>query len=126
MRNCSPSALAEMGEAMQQCAAVRTRELAELKLSGYVFKKHAPSCGVDRVRVDSSKNISARRGRGLFAAALMKKRPKKRDRLNNPSGARILSSGSTPIIAARKPWHVEIRKRWCNFTPKGGVFEPVS
>jgi hypothetical protein len=74
-----------MGEAMQQCAAVRTRELAELKLSGYVFKKHAPSCGVDRVRVDSSKNISARRGRGLFAAALMKKRPKKRDRLNNPT-----------------------------------------
>jgi uncharacterized protein YbbK (DUF523 family) len=38
-------------EAMQQCAAVRTRELVELKLSGYVFKKNSPSCGVDQLRV---------------------------------------------------------------------------
>ena len=49
--------------AMQRFAAVRTQELADLKLSGYVFKKNSPSCGVERVRVYSSKNMPVRRGR---------------------------------------------------------------
>ncbi|HXF76126.1 MAG TPA: DUF523 domain-containing protein, partial [Methylomirabilota bacterium] len=34
--------------AMRLYAAVRTRELAELKLSGYVFKRESPSCGLER------------------------------------------------------------------------------
>src|SRR5262245_34585618 len=38
-------------KSMQRFAALRTRELAELHLSGYVFKKNSPSCGVERVRV---------------------------------------------------------------------------
>jgi len=75
--------------AMQRFAAVRTRELAELKLSGYVFKKNSPSCGVERVRVYSSKNMPVRRGRGLFAAAVMAKTPlmpvEEEGRLNDPA-----------------------------------------
>jgi uncharacterized protein YbgA (DUF1722 family)/uncharacterized protein YbbK (DUF523 family) len=74
--------------AMQRFAEVRTRELAELKLSGYVFKKNSPSCGVERVRVYGSKNMPVRRGRGLFAAALMAKTPllpvEEEGRLNDP------------------------------------------
>ena len=43
--------------AMKRFAAIRTKELAELKLSGYVFKKNSPSCGVERVRLYDAKNM---------------------------------------------------------------------
>ncbi|MGH7853306.1 MAG: 2-thiouracil desulfurase family protein, partial [Candidatus Binatia bacterium] len=49
--------------AMKRFAAIRTNELAELRLSGYVFKKTSPSCGVERVRVYDAKSMPARRGR---------------------------------------------------------------
>ena len=75
--------------AMQRFAEVRTRELAELKLSGYVFKKNSPSCGVERVRIYSSKNMPVGHGRGLFAAAVMAKTPllpvEEEGRLNDPA-----------------------------------------
>lgn len=75
--------------AMKRFAAVRMNELAELKLSGYVFKKNSPSCGVERVRVYGSKNMPARRGRGLFAATVMAKFAllpvEEEGRLNDPS-----------------------------------------
>ena len=75
--------------AMKRFAAVRMTELADLKLSGYVFKKDSPSCGVERVRVYDGKNRAARRGRGLFAAAVMGKFPllpvEEEGRLNDPS-----------------------------------------
>lgn len=58
-------------DAMRRFAAVRVRDLAELKLSGYVFKKNSPSCGMERVRVYSSQGMPAQRGRGLFASAVM-------------------------------------------------------
>ena len=75
--------------AMKRFAAVRTNELAELKLSGYVFKKNSPSCGLERVRVYSSKNLPARQGRGLFAAAIVESLPllpvEEEGRLNDPA-----------------------------------------
>lgn len=61
--------------AMNQFAAKRLREIAALNLSGYVFKKNSPTCGMERVRVYSSKGMPERQGRGLFAAALMKQWP---------------------------------------------------
>jgi len=74
--------------AMKRFAAIRTNELADLKLSGYVFKKNSPSCGVERVRVYDPKNMPARRGRGLFAAAVMTRLPllpvEEEGRLNDP------------------------------------------
>src|SRR5262249_10486139 len=57
---------------MRRFAAVRTRELAPLHLSGYVFKKNSPSCGIEKVRVYNSRGMPARSGRGLFAAAVMR------------------------------------------------------
>lgn len=62
-------------EAMQRFAAVRLGQLVELHLSGYVFKKNSPTCGMERVRVYNSKNMPARQGRGLFASALMTRFP---------------------------------------------------
>jgi uncharacterized protein YbgA (DUF1722 family)/uncharacterized protein YbbK (DUF523 family) len=75
--------------AMHRFAAVRMRQLVELKLAGYVFKKNSPSCGVERVRVYSPKNMPVRRGRGLFAAAVMAGFPllpvEEEGRLNDPA-----------------------------------------
>jgi uncharacterized protein YbgA (DUF1722 family)/uncharacterized protein YbbK (DUF523 family) len=61
--------------AMNQFAAKRLRGLAAANLSGYVFKKNSPSCGMERVKVYSSKGMPERQGRGLFAAAVMKHWP---------------------------------------------------
>jgi len=76
-------------EAMQRFAALRIKKLAELNLSGYVFKKNSPSCGVERVRVYNPKNMPARNGRGLFAAAVTTSFPllpvEEEGRLNDPS-----------------------------------------
>lgn len=75
-------------EAMKTFAARRIHELAALDLSGYVFKKDSPSCGVERVRVYGAANTPVRRGRGLFAAALMTGSPllpvEEEGRLNDP------------------------------------------
>jgi uncharacterized protein YbgA (DUF1722 family)/uncharacterized protein YbbK (DUF523 family) len=74
--------------AMHRFAAVRMRQLVELKLAGYVFKKNSPSCGVERVRVYGAENMPVRRGRGLFAAAFMAGFPlmpvEEEGRLNDP------------------------------------------
>ncbi|HEX7232280.1 MAG TPA: DUF523 and DUF1722 domain-containing protein [Candidatus Binatia bacterium] len=61
--------------AMRRFAAVRTLELASLNLSGYVFKKNSPSCGIEKVRVYNSRGIPAWNGRGLFAAEVMSQFP---------------------------------------------------
>ena len=62
-------------EAMLQFASRRVRDIADTQLSGYVFKKNSPSCGVERVRVYNAKGMAERQGRGLFAAALMNQFP---------------------------------------------------
>lgn len=75
-------------DAMKQFAAKRAEELAALALSGYVFKKDSPSCGMERVRVYGAGNMPVRRGRGLFAGALMTRLPllpvEEEGRLNDP------------------------------------------
>jgi uncharacterized protein YbgA (DUF1722 family) len=61
--------------AMNRLATKRARELTELDVSGYVFKKDSPSCGLERVRVYDSNNIPVRKGRGLFAARVTERLP---------------------------------------------------
>jgi uncharacterized protein YbbK (DUF523 family) len=61
--------------AMKRFAAIRTNQLLELRLSGYVFKKNSPSCGIERVRVYDRKNVPVPRGGGLFAAAVIRSLP---------------------------------------------------
>ncbi len=62
-------------EAMLGFAERRAAELGALDLSGYVFKKSSPSCGMERVAVHLVGGRKERRGRGLFAAALMEHLP---------------------------------------------------
>ncbi len=62
-------------DAMKRVAAQRIRDIAEQHLSGYIFKKHSPSCGMERVRLYDSKGLAERHGRGLFAAAVIEHWP---------------------------------------------------
>jgi uncharacterized protein YbgA (DUF1722 family)/uncharacterized protein YbbK (DUF523 family) len=58
-------------EAMEAWARRRLRELAALNLHGFVLKKNSPSCGLFRVKVFSEEEVPQRKGRGLFARALV-------------------------------------------------------
>lgn len=49
--------------------------LASAKLSGYVFKKDSPSCGIERVRVFNQHGMPSRTGIGLFARAFVERFP---------------------------------------------------
>jgi uncharacterized protein YbgA (DUF1722 family)/uncharacterized protein YbbK (DUF523 family) len=53
----------------------KIRELQELELSGFVFKKGSPSCGIERVRIFNRRGMPARNGTGLFAHAFMEQFP---------------------------------------------------
>jgi uncharacterized protein YbgA (DUF1722 family)/uncharacterized protein YbbK (DUF523 family) len=73
---------------MNRFAAKRAKTLGALELSGYIFKKDSPSCGVERVRLYNSKGIPDREGRGLYAGAVMRELPllpvEEEGRLNDP------------------------------------------
>jgi uncharacterized protein YbgA (DUF1722 family)/uncharacterized protein YbbK (DUF523 family) len=53
----------------------RIEELKRLDLSGYVFKKGSPSCGIGRVRLYNEHGVPGRNGVGLFARAYIKQFP---------------------------------------------------
>ena len=50
-------------------AKKRLRELRRLDLSGYVFKKDSPSCGMQRVRVYNNEGHLMGQGKGIFSNA---------------------------------------------------------
>lgn len=53
----------------------RLRDLKSLNLSGYVFKKDSPSCGMQRVRIYTPEGQVLGKGVGLFAAAFQRQFP---------------------------------------------------
>jgi uncharacterized protein YbgA (DUF1722 family)/uncharacterized protein YbbK (DUF523 family) len=77
-------------EGMNRWAARRLEELArdEADLCGYVLKKDSPSCGMERVKTYGDAGMPERNGRGLYAAALMRRFPtlpvEEEGRLNDP------------------------------------------
>jgi len=60
---------------LEKYAKRRVAELAEADLSGYVFKKDSPSCGLMRVKVYEPNGGARRTGRGLFAARFIEECP---------------------------------------------------
>jgi len=62
-------------EALESMTADRLRSLKDLDLSGYIFKKDSPSCGVERVRIYNQHGMPNRNGTGLFARAFMERFP---------------------------------------------------
>ena len=61
--------------AVERMTAHRIQELEELDLSGYVFKKDSPSCGMERVRIYHEHGMPGRNGVGLFARAFIEQFP---------------------------------------------------
>ena len=46
-----------------------------MDLSGFVFKRGSPSCGIERVRVYNEHGMPSRNGVGIFARAYMQEFP---------------------------------------------------
>jgi uncharacterized protein YbgA (DUF1722 family) len=61
--------------AVERMTENRIQELEELDLSGYVFKKGSPSCGIERVRIYNEHGMPNRNGVGLFARAFIEQFP---------------------------------------------------
>ena len=61
--------------ALEKMTAGRLAELGNLDLSGYVFKRGSPSCGVERVRVYREHAMPSHSGVGLFARAFIEQFP---------------------------------------------------
>jgi len=61
--------------ALETLTTNRIAQLMELDLSGYVFKKGSPSCGIERVRLYNEHGIPNRTGVGLFARAFIEEFP---------------------------------------------------
>jgi uncharacterized protein YbgA (DUF1722 family)/uncharacterized protein YbbK (DUF523 family) len=57
--------------AMREWARRKLRLIARMNLSGYIFKKDSPSCGMEHVRLYGKDRMPRRIGRGLFADALI-------------------------------------------------------
>jgi hypothetical protein len=66
----------------------KLHELEALDLSGFIFKKDSPSCGLLRVPLYTQDGKSTRNGTGLFARAFVERFPlipvEEEGRLNNP------------------------------------------
>ena len=62
-------------QALVKMADNRMKELKELDLSGYVFKKDSPSCGIERVRIFNENGVPSRNGVGVFARAFVEEFP---------------------------------------------------
>ena len=61
--------------ALESMAQNRLHDLEALGLSGYVFKKDSPSCGLERVRTYNEHGMPSRNGVGLFARAFLERFP---------------------------------------------------
>ena len=54
---------------MEAMIEERLDSLGKLNLSGFVFKKGSPSCGLERVRVYTVQGMPSHSGSGIFAHA---------------------------------------------------------
>jgi uncharacterized protein YbgA (DUF1722 family)/uncharacterized protein YbbK (DUF523 family) len=56
-------------QALETMIGGRLDSLRKLNLSGFVFKRGSPSCGIERVRVYSAQGMPSHSGAGIFAKA---------------------------------------------------------
>ena len=68
-------AAVDLTDRMVEYARRRVAALDAEDLSGYVLKKDSPSCGMDRVKIYSTRGVPERSGRGIFAARLVERFP---------------------------------------------------
>ena len=70
-----PSTGTDHTETMRRYAERKVAALARADLHGYVLKKSSPSCGMERVKVYAPNGQIAKKGTGIFAAALLDRLP---------------------------------------------------
>jgi uncharacterized protein YbgA (DUF1722 family)/uncharacterized protein YbbK (DUF523 family) len=87
LRMIAPTTDTDHTDNMHRFSKERIRQLEAMSLSGYVFKRSSPSCGVERVKIYGGKQ-PLKKGRGLFAAAMIDANPtlpvEEEGRLNDP------------------------------------------
>ena len=66
---------ADHTRALETMTTNRIEGLKNLDLSGYVFKKGSPSCGMERVRIYNEHGMPSWNGVGLFARAFIEQFP---------------------------------------------------
>jgi uncharacterized protein YbgA (DUF1722 family)/uncharacterized protein YbbK (DUF523 family) len=71
LRLVAPKSGIDHAQTMRAWSRRRLKELAREDLSGYVLKSKSPSCGMERVPIYDKNGVPAKRGRGLFAEALL-------------------------------------------------------
>lgn len=93
----------DLTELMTGFAARRAEELAGQGLDGFIFKAGSPSSGMERVKVYGPGGMPAKKGVGLFAAALMARLPllpaEEEGRLHDP---RLRENFITRIFVMRR------------------------
>ena len=62
-------------DTMETVVEERLTDLYRLDLSGFVFKRGSPSCGLERVRVYTTQGMPSHSGSGLFAHAFRQRFP---------------------------------------------------
>jgi uncharacterized protein YbgA (DUF1722 family)/uncharacterized protein YbbK (DUF523 family) len=67
----APKSRTDHTKTMQAWSRRRLKGLAREDLSGYVLKSKSPSCGMERVPVYDENGVPEKKGRGLFAEALL-------------------------------------------------------
>jgi uncharacterized protein YbgA (DUF1722 family)/uncharacterized protein YbbK (DUF523 family) len=75
VRLIMPKTGADHTERLRTFAGLRLEALAKERLCGYILKKDSPSCGMERVRLYADDHLLRKAGRGLFAAALVRRFP---------------------------------------------------
>lgn len=88
---------------MEAFSRRRARELREERLSGYVFKKNSPSCGLRAVKVYGPQGAPNRSGQGIFARAMAEAFPhlpmEEEGRLHDP---RLREAFVSHVLAFRR------------------------
>ena len=112
IRLVAPASDSDHTETMARWARARVRDIAKMDLSGFLLKKGSPSCGMDRVRVYTTKGMPSVSGRGRFADALMAHLPllpvEEEGRLND---AALRENFITRVFAYRRLSDL-FRPRW--------------
>ena len=65
----------DLTEPMEKFSDQRVKELRAIDLSGFVFKRNSPSCGMERVRIYNKHGMPHRQGVGIFAKTFMEQFP---------------------------------------------------